>query len=81
MENLLERVNLALDKVRPFLQDDGGDVRVIEVTANNEVVVELLGACTNCPYNEQTLAIGIKQVICNEVPEVLTVTALEPEHC
>lgn len=81
MENLLERVDKALDRVRPFLQDDGGDVRVVEISPNNEVIVELLGACTNCPFNEQTLTLGIEQVVCKEVPEIHCVKALDARCC
>jgi Fe-S cluster biogenesis protein NfuA len=65
-----ERVIKALDKVRPYLQSDGGDIELLEITEDLSVKVRLTGACHGCPYSMQTLKAGVEQVIIKEVPEI-----------
>ncbi len=65
-----ERVKAALDKIRPFLQRDGGDVQLVEVTDDGVVKVRLKGACHGCPGATQTLKLGIERVLKEQVPEV-----------
>ena len=69
-ENLTARVSAALDKVRPYLQSDGGDIELIEVTDDMTVIVKLTGACHGCPHSMQTLKAGVEQVVRKEVPEI-----------
>lgn len=71
-----EKVEVALNKVRPSLQADGGDVELIEVTSDGVVKVRLTGACRGCPLSQMTLKAGIEKVIKQEVPEVKEVVAL-----
>ncbi len=71
-----EKVEAALNKVRPSLQADGGDVELIEVTSDGVVKVKLTGACRGCPLSQMTLKAGIEKVIKQEVPEVKEVVAL-----
>jgi Fe-S cluster biogenesis protein NfuA len=77
-EVYFERVERALDKVRPFLNDDGGDVRLLEITPAMEAVVELLGACINCPCRQETMQLGIESLIKKEVPEIIRVVNATP---
>lgn len=70
IKSIKERVINALDKVRPYLQSDGGDIELIEVTDDLSVKVKLTGACHGCPYSMQTLKAGVEQVIMKEVPEI-----------
>ncbi len=65
-----ERVIKALNRVKPYLQNDGGDIDLIEITEDFTVKVRLTGACHGCPYSMQTLKAGVEQVIMQEVPEV-----------
>jgi Fe-S cluster biogenesis protein NfuA len=65
-----ERVQEALNKVRPYLQRDGGDVELIDVTQDGEVKVRLKGACGGCPGAQITLKQGIERVLKQEIPEV-----------
>lgn len=65
-----ERVVKALERVRPYLQSDGGDIELIEVTDDMSVKVRLTGACHGCPYSMQTLKAGVEQAIMKEVPEI-----------
>lgn len=71
-----ERVQAALDKIRPALQADGGDVELIEVTDDGVVKVALQGACRGCPMSQLTLANGVERVVKEEVPEVQRVEAV-----
>jgi len=71
-----EKVEAALNKIRPSLQADGGDVELIEVTSDGVVKVKLTGACRGCPLSQMTLKAGIEKVIKQEVPEVKEVVAV-----
>ena len=70
------RIEKALDKVRPMLQADGGDVELIDVTADGIVKLKLKGSCGCCPRSSMTLKMGIERIIKQEVPEVKEVVAL-----
>ncbi|OGF52672.1 MAG: hypothetical protein A2044_02595 [Candidatus Firestonebacteria bacterium GWA2_43_8] len=72
-EIIKEQVQKALDKVRPSLQADGGDVELVEVTADNVVRVKLKGACAGCPMSQMTLKNGIEKFLKKEIPEVKSV--------
>jgi Fe-S cluster biogenesis protein NfuA len=65
-----EKVQKAIDKIRPNLQADGGDVQLIDVTDDGIVKVKLLGACHGCPMAQMTLKNGIERFLKNEIPEV-----------
>lgn len=75
--NLRERVTKALDRVRPYLQSDGGDIALVEITDENIVKVKLQGACRGCPFSIQTLKAGVEQALIKEVPEVRSVVAVD----
>jgi Fe-S cluster biogenesis protein NfuA len=72
-KNIKERVSLALEKVRPYLQSDGGDIDLVDVSDDGTVKVRLTGACHGCPYSMQTLKAGVEQAIMKEVPEITRV--------
>lgn len=72
---MLERVQKALDKIRPSLQADGGDVKLISVSGDI-VKVQLTGACGGCPFSQMTLKMGIERALKEEVPEVKEVIAI-----
>ncbi len=65
-----ERVKKALERVRPYLQSDGGDIELVDVSDDMTVKVRLTGACHGCPYSMQTLKAGVEQAIMKEVPEI-----------
>lgn len=71
-----ERVEAALEKIRPSLQADGGDVELVEVTTDGVVKVKLTGACAGCPTREMTLQMGIGRALKEEVPEVKEIVAV-----
>jgi Fe-S cluster biogenesis protein NfuA len=67
------RVQEVLDKIRPALQADGGDVELVDVTDDGVVQVQLVGACRGCPMSQLTLANGVERVLKEELPEVVRV--------
>ena len=71
-----EKVQQALDSIRPFLQADGGDVELDHLTDDGIVYVRLTGACTGCPMSQMTLKAGIEERIREQVPEVKAVEAV-----
>jgi len=68
-----DRVLKALERVRPYLQSDGGDIEFVDITEDMTVKVKLTGACHGCPYSVQTLKAGVEQAIMKEVPEITRV--------
>ncbi|MDP2644364.1 MAG: NifU family protein [Desulfobacterales bacterium] len=71
-----EKVQKAIDKIRPMLQADGGDVELVGVEGT-VVKVRLTGACSGCPMSKMTLKNGIEKFVLKEIPEVTTVEAVE----
>jgi Fe-S cluster biogenesis protein NfuA len=67
---LWDRVETALAMIRPNLAADGGNVKLINITEDNVVEVEMQGACKGCPMAQMTLSMGIGRVLRQEVPEV-----------
>mgnify|MGYP001011291178 FL=1 len=70
---MMEKVQAVLDQVRPMLQRDGGDVELVEVTADGIVKVRLQGACGSCPMSTMTLKMGIEKAIKEQIPEIVEV--------
>ncbi|HQK99212.1 MAG TPA: NifU family protein [Smithellaceae bacterium] len=71
-----EDVQKAIEKVRPGLQADGGDVELVEVTDDGIVKVKLTGACHGCPMAQMTLKMGIEKIIKQQVPSVKEVVSV-----
>jgi Fe-S cluster biogenesis protein NfuA len=75
LAKIRDRVEKALQRVRPYLQSDGGDISLVDVTEDLTVRVRLSGACHGCPFSMQTLKAGVEQAILREVPEIKKVVA------
>ena len=75
-QEYLERIEKSLDKVRPYLQADGGDIKLIELDDEMVVHVELTGACVGCPFSMQTLQMGVEETIKKDIPEIQKVVAV-----
>jgi len=69
-------VKIALEGIRPYLQADGGDISIVELTDDMVVRVRLQGACDGCPMSIQTLKNGVEMVIKNNVPVIKEVVAV-----
>ncbi|HOA29452.1 MAG: NifU family protein [Candidatus Cloacimonetes bacterium] len=71
-----EKLEAVLDKVRPAIQADGGDVELINIREDNVVEVRLKGACNGCPMATLTLKAGIERIVKEEIPEVVEVISV-----
>ncbi|MDG1822254.1 MAG: NifU family protein [Flavobacteriaceae bacterium] len=76
MSDLKQRIEVALDEIRPFLKSDGGDIALKSIE-NNIVKVQLLGACVGCSVNQMTLKQGVELTIKKHAPEILEVLSVE----
>jgi Fe-S cluster biogenesis protein NfuA len=74
--SLLDRVEAALDSIRPYLEADGGNVSIEEITPDNVVRLKLLGSCGSCPMSIMTLKAGIEEAIKKAVPEITGIEAI-----
>lgn len=70
MEDIKKRIEAALDKIRPYLVADGGNIELVDVSEDMVVKVQLTGACNGCPFSMQTMKAGVEMAVKNEVPEV-----------
>ncbi len=75
-EVLHEKVEKALQTIRPYLKADGGDVELVQVTNEGIVEVKLTGACSDCPMSQMTLRAGVERALIREVPGIRRVEAV-----
>ena len=68
-----DRINAVLEKIRPYLLIDDGDVRLVNVTDTGIVELKLLGACNTCPLSPMTLRAGIERALMHEIPEIVRI--------
>ena len=73
---LEKKVQNVLDQIRPYLQADGGDIRFVNLTEENVLNVELMGACGSCPYSIITLKNGVESAIKRAIPDIKSVEAI-----
>lgn len=79
MEETRQRVETALNKVRPALHADGGDAEIVAISPQGVVTLQLVGACGGCAMSTMTLKQGIERVVRMEVPEITSVEAMSFE--
>jgi Fe-S cluster biogenesis protein NfuA len=75
-EELIVKIERVLDQIRPYLQQDGGDIKFVELTQENVVNVELQGACGSCPYSLMTLKGGVENAVKKALPQIKSVEAV-----
>lgn len=75
-EVLIKKVKNLIEQVRPYLQQDGGDINFVNITDDMVVNVELTGACGSCPYSTMTLKNGVESTIRKAIPEIKSVEAI-----
>ena len=78
-DSLFQRVNEALNSIRPYLEADGGGIELKEVNSEMTAIVELKGACTSCNKSHMTMKAGVEAAIKSAVPEIKTVVAVAEE--
>jgi Fe-S cluster biogenesis protein NfuA len=75
-EQYREKIERALDSIRPFLEADGGNVKVVELTSDMVLRLELTGTCSSCPMSTMTLKAGVEEAIKRDIPEITKVEAV-----
>lgn len=75
-EELTSKVEEALQEIRPFLQNDGGDIALVSIDEGKIVNVQLLGACVGCSINQMTLKMGVEMTIKKHVPQIERVVSI-----
>lgn len=75
-EQLTEKINGALEQLRPFLNADGGDMELVEITDDAIVRVRLMGACSDCSMSMMTLKAGLEEAVKKVAPEIHSVEAI-----
>lgn len=75
-EELVIKVEEALNIIKPFLNEDGGDIELVEITDDFVAIVKFKGACIECSMNNMTFSAGVKEAILNNVPEIKGVEAV-----
>jgi len=73
---LIKQVESVIDQIRPYLEADGGNIKFVELTDDNVVNVELLGACRGCPMSMMTLKSGVENAVKKAIPEIKSVEAI-----
>jgi len=75
-EQILERVEQSLESIRPYLQTDGGDIEVVELTDDMTLRVRLLGACESCSLSYMTMKAGVEENIKRDIPSIQRIEAI-----
>jgi Fe-S cluster biogenesis protein NfuA len=76
LEELTQRIEASLDSIRPYLEADGGNVKINQVTLDNVVKLEFVGACGNCPMSTMTFKAGVEEAIRKAVPEIKSIEVI-----
>ena len=75
-KRLIDKIENAIDQLRPFLEADGGDIKLLRVE-DNVAKVKLLGACQSCNMSTMTLKAGVEEAVKKAAPEIIAVEAVE----
>jgi Fe-S cluster biogenesis protein NfuA len=75
-QELREQIEFALDTIRPYLEADGGNVRIVELTEDKVLKIEMMGNCGSCPMSTMTLKAGVEEAIMRAIPEITRVEAV-----
>jgi Fe-S cluster biogenesis protein NfuA len=75
-EELKDKIEIALNSMRPFLQADGGDVELVDVTPDMDVRLRLTGNCSSCEMSHMTMRAGIENGLRNAIPQIRSVVAV-----
>jgi Fe-S cluster biogenesis protein NfuA len=76
-QELMKKVNAVIEVIRPYLNADGGDVELVDITDDMSVKVKLTGACHGCPFSVMTLKAGIERTVKQKIPELKEVIAVD----
>jgi len=73
LEDYTKKIEAALDSIRPYLMADGGNVKILELSSENVLKLEFVGACGSCPMSTMTFKAGVEEAIKRAVPEVKSI--------
>lgn len=76
VEDLTQRVEASLDTIRPYLEADGGNVKINQITSDKVVKLEFIGACGSCPMSTMTFKAGVEEAIKKAVPEITKIEVI-----
>ncbi len=79
-EDLNERIEASLDNIRPYLEADGGNVKIMEITKDNVLRLEFVGNCGSCPMSTMTFRAGVEEAIRRSVPEIKSIEVVNLTH-
>lgn len=79
-DQLMTRVDKALDDIRPHLEVDGGNIELVDILDDMTVLVKWVGNCVNCSMSLMTMKAGVEQVVKAQVPEVIRIQAVNGEN-
>ena len=79
-EGLIDRIEASLNSIRPYLEADGGNVRILEITKNQVLKLEFLGNCGTCPMSTMTFKAGVEEAIRRSVPEIKSIEVVNLIH-
>jgi Fe-S cluster biogenesis protein NfuA len=71
------KIETVLDTIRPYLQADGGDVELVEIQSNNDIILRLTGACSSCSMSEMTMTAGIEESLRKSIPDLGKIVAVK----
>lgn len=71
------KIESVLDTIRPYLQADGGNVELVEVQSNNDIILRLTGACSSCSMSEMTMTAGIEESLRKSIPDLGKIVAIK----
>jgi hypothetical protein len=74
---LSQQIEAVLETIRPYLQADGGDVELVEIQENRDVVLRLTGACSSCAMSEMTMTAGVEESLRRSIPDLGKIIALK----
>jgi len=79
LDQYKDQIEKALDTIRPFLEEDGGNVRIVGLSQDMVLQLELLGTCSSCPMSTMTFKAGVEEAIIKAIPEIVSVEAVNVE--
>ena len=79
MSSLYDKVDAALDEIRPYIHSHAGDVNIVDVSDDGVVKLQMVGTCHGCPMSMLTLRLGIERILMEKVDGVTQVVALRPD--
>ena len=79
-EELVDRIEASLNSIRPYLEADGGNVRILEITKDQVLKLEFMGNCGSCPMSTMTFKAGVEEAVMRSVPEIKSIEVVNLMH-